>query len=161
MMLMPKTQVFKVLGAYVGFLFLAPACSKTPPQSSPVPTHDVRASAPPKKDYQGTLTAVADCLSNVDANMADWQDAHGTAKGLQAECPVAIRKIRHLSALLRDCRRLVEEATASGLLTGDVAAKSSEIERRLKEVEAKTLPESDLMVSCKKWVAKIVSEAVN
>jgi len=133
------------------------ACSKPPHQTQVVNSQNAANSAADQKAFETTLASVNECVSNVDKNLQYWQDANGTVRGLEAECPVVIMKMRHVASLLRKCRELVEQARARGGLKGDIIAKAEEIETRLKEAEGKVLPDSDLMVSCKKWANPIMA----
>jgi hypothetical protein len=106
------------------------------------------------------VLSVGECLANVDQNLEYWVDAHNTATGLQAECPIVLMKMRHVAGLLGRCRELVGGLKARGISKDALAKRESEIAERLEDVQGKLLPNSELMVSCKKWTAEIMARPV-
>lgn len=142
-------------------LLIPAACSK---RSSKTEHHPIKnapdTAAQAAKEQEAALTAITDCMENVDLNIGYWEDAFQAASGKAAECPVVIMKMRHLASLFEHCRELAESATKHGIPEDKVAARVGNLTSRLKDVQDKLLPDSKLLGMCKKWSAKPLADPI-
>ena len=114
-----------------------------------------------EQEHEAARVAIGECLANVERNLDYWEDALSTVSGVAAQCPFAIMKIRHIASLLDSCLAVVSSSKDRGLSQDEFTKNRVNIEDRLRGVQSKLLPDSKLMVLCKKWMAQLMALPVD